>query len=240
MGKKIIINESQFNSIVENIASEASINAKKRNAKNVENVFRKGAAGYNNIKTLAVFTANNPDSQAMSGTFNKKANHKLLQALKEANYIVVPAQGKFGNVENSYAVINISLEATKLYCGKYQQTSFVYTELEDGNVMSYYYEKQDTSLPYNKNTNPYVLADTAEGYTDMSDAEDFFTIIGNKFKYQIPFPTMCECSERITSNFLKEDNQKLIRGKSLQECLDFAINKTGMAPGIMRNILYKN
>lgn len=239
MAKNIIITESQFNNLVENIAAEASISAKKRNEKNVENLFTKKVAGYNNIKTLAVFTAQNPDSQAASGTLNKKLNHSLIKALKEGRYLVVPAKGKFGNTENSFAVINISLEATKVYCGKFQQTSFVFTELNGDTIVNYYYEKEDTEKPYSKVYNPYVLRDTAEGYTDMSDAEDYFTVIGDRFKFSIPFPSLSECATTIEKNYLNEDNKKYFNGKSLNDCIDFTINRVGVASARIRNLLYK-
>ena len=43
-----------------------------RTRKNIENAFKKGKRRYNAIKTFAMFTAENPDSQSATSGFNKK------------------------------------------------------------------------------------------------------------------------------------------------------------------------
>ena len=220
--------------------NEISINAKKRNEKNVEDAYREKKAGYNGIHYIAVFSAENPDSVQATNSVNKKATHSLSKDLKAARYPIIPATGKFGgNVEHSYAIINIGLDACKYFCGKYQQTSFVYTTIIDGEkVHSEYYEKLDATKPYNKTTNPYVVKDFADGFTDMSDADDFFTVIGKGFKYQIPFPTMTEASATIIGNFLCEENSKFMNG-TLNEVVEFSTNGVGLPPVFRRNLLYK-
>ena len=45
---------------------------RQRTRKNIINTFKKGKRGYNAIKTFAVFTAENPDSQSATSGFNKK------------------------------------------------------------------------------------------------------------------------------------------------------------------------
>ena len=97
---------------------------RQRTRKNIENAFKKGKGGYNAIKTFAVFTAENPDSQSA-----------LLQTLKQGGYVIVPAKGKFGNEEHPYIVLNISQESAAYYCGQFQQTSFVYHVLNDDGVL---------------------------------------------------------------------------------------------------------
>ena len=241
---KVKINEEQLKTIVEEstkkILDEISINAKKRNEKNVENAFRKGKPGINGIRHIAVFTAQNPDSNASSTSYNKKANRTLSKDLIKAHYPVVPAKGKFGgNVENSFAVINIDVDTVKYYCGLFQQTSFIYSTLINNTTMhSDYYEKSDISKEYDKDNNPYIIKDSADGFIDMSDAQDNFTVIGKSFKYQIPFPTMTEISETIEKNFLNESNSKWFSG-TLEETIDYTIEKIGQPPFIRRGILYK-
>lgn len=167
------------------LISEDSINAKKRNVKRIENFFRKG--NNNVIKCFAVFTAENPDSQPTDRKTNKNLNKELFDTLR-VQYTIVPTQGKFGNVENSFIVFNITRENAMYYCGKYQQTSFVYSSIdEDGQLLSEYWEKQDAGKPYDKKTNPYVEKDRSAEWVDMSGADDFYTIVGKKFKYSIPF-----------------------------------------------------
>ena len=61
---KEVLNENKQN------LDEISINAKRRNERNIEKVFNKKPL--KTIKTLCVFTANNPDSTQTSSKFNKK------------------------------------------------------------------------------------------------------------------------------------------------------------------------
>lgn len=167
------------------LINEKSINAKKREINRVENFFKKG--NNNLVKCFAVLTAENPDSTKHTASFNQKANDKLFKELK-TQYTIIPSQGKFGNVENSFLVINITQAQASYFCGKNEQTSFVYCYIdENGQLISEYWEKENTELPYHKKTNPYVLKDTSNDWVDMSGADDYYTIVGNKFKFSIPF-----------------------------------------------------
>jgi hypothetical protein len=166
---------------------EKSRSEKKKDVKRIENFFKKG--NNNVVKCFAVLTAENPNSKKQSTKDNQKSNAELYDALK-TQYTIIPTQGKFGNVENSFVVMNISLETAKYFCGKYEQTSFIYSKIdEDGQLVSEYWEKQDTSenVKYDKETNPYVLKDTCNDWVDMSDADDYYTIVGKRFKFSIPF-----------------------------------------------------
>ena len=62
---------------------------RQRTRKNIENAFKKGKRRYNAIKTFAVFTAENSDSQSATSGFNKKQNHSLLQTLKQGEFLTV-------------------------------------------------------------------------------------------------------------------------------------------------------
>lgn len=93
------------------------------------------------IKTLVVFTAENHNSTELKRSQNKKQNESLLIALKDAGYEYVPVIGRFhGNPEHHYAVFNMSLEAAKMLCGRFEQTSFVWCQLDgDGGILSQYW-----------------------------------------------------------------------------------------------------
>lgn len=166
------------------LINEKSINAKKRDIQRVETAFEQGKDNY--IKCFAVLTAENPDSKKATNAYNKKANRDLFKMLK-SQYTIIPTKGKFGNVENSFLVFNIERSVVEYFCGQNEQTSFIYSKVEGGKVVSEYWEKQDVTLPYNKETNPYILKDTCDDWVDMSGADDYYTIVGNKFKYSIPF-----------------------------------------------------
>ena len=130
-----------------------------------------------------------------------------------------------------------------ILCGKYQQTSFVYSELkDDSSIHSEYHEKFDKSLPFNKKTNNYVKKDECDTWEDVSNADDDFTIIGEKFKYSIPFPMLNTVNETICENLRravaveKERGNKTINENNL---LDFTINRVGQSPYLWRKTLTK-
>ena len=186
------------------LVNEDSINAKQRNIKRVENAFNNGVSNY--IRCFAVLTAENPDSKKASNAYNKKANKELFKTLK-TQYTVIPTQGKFGNVENSFLVINIDRGVVEYYCGANEQTSFIFSKVKEGKVVSEYWEKQDVTQPYDKHNNPYVLKDTCDDWVDMSSADDYYTIVGKKFKYSIPF-SIFESYNRKMGELLKEVKDK--------------------------------
>ena len=225
----------------QNNINEASPSEKRRNVRNVENFFKHGKSGFNAIKTIVVLTAENPDSIQSSSQFNKKANKSLLQDIKNGGYAYVPAQGRFGNLEKPYAVFNMSIDAAKYYCGKYQQTSFVISMLSDdgnGAVHSEYWEKANENAPYSKGENDYVKKDECDEWVDMRDATDYFTVIGNKFKYSIPF-SIFESTNKLFCNNIKRiiENGNFPLNESV--ILEFAINHVGMPAYLRRKSIIK-
>ena len=221
---------------------EASISAKKKTVNGVVNAFTKGTSGYNAIKTMAVFTAENPDSTSQPNNVNAKLNSNLYKDLKKGGYVTFRVNGHFGNVEHPYLVINISAEAAAYYCGKYQQTSFVFHTLINGQLHSEYWEKKDETAPYNPKTNPYVKKDESDEWVNEKDADDYYTIIGDSFKYSIPFSIFNEVNESINESLDRIISEKLDEGveTSKDKLLDFTINKVGQTPALYRKAIYRN
>lgn len=211
---KIKLTSEQFNDLisesVSKVLDEFTTHQRIRNIKNAQNVYAKGASGYNGIKCFGVMTAENPDSTEAPRQQNKSFQQSLARELKSSNYVWVWQRGHFGgNDEHSMFIFNISAKALAYYSGKYQQTSFIYGELRDGVVHSEYWEKSDINEPYNPKTNPYVKKDESDTYVDASDFDDY-SIIGKRFKYQIPFSIFQEVSESVCNNLsvLDEGNRK--------------------------------
>lgn len=233
-------NEEHLNKIIreclQEVVDEKSINAKQRDQKNIENVFKKGEPGYNAIKTIAVFTAENPDSQAYSNAENRPLQKSLYRDLKGNGYIIKSVKGKFGSTEHPYMVLNIELDTCKFLCGKYQQTSFVFHRLlDDGTLVSEYWEKSDTTKPYRKGENDYVKKDETTEWVDMSNADDIYTTVGQSFKYQIPFPYLMECNSVINENLDKRIEYQRKRGfYESKDSLMHMIMGTGQFPVIYR------
>ena len=234
--KKVIkLTESELREMIQeevtNVLSEISINAKKRNVNNAIDVFKKGKSGYNNIKTFGIVSAENADSQEQPRSVNKKNMKNMSDSLKSAHYAFVRQKCHFGgNDECSYYIFNISLNTLAHYAGMYEQTSFIFSELRDNEVISHYYEKQDINAPYNKKNNPYILKDTANGYIDATGAENY-SEIGGKFQYSIPFSIFESVNERI------EENLSLIN-EDKEFAIDFGMNRIGISPMFMRQKIY--
>lgn len=227
-----------------NLLNEISISQKKRNVKDFENAFKKGKKGFNAIKTIVVFTSENPDSQQMSSQFNKKIKKSLLHNIKQGGYAFVPAIGQFGNAEHPYAVFNMSIDTAKMLNGKYQQTSFIFSKLNnDGSIHSEYWEKNDESRPYDKGTNDYVMKDQCDEWKDMANADDYFTIVGKKFKYSIPFSIFEDRNRAISNNAIKLVEQEGRRSNATnineEKLIEDSINKVGISPYLWRKALTK-
>lgn len=215
--------------------NEASINAKKRNIRNAIDVYKKGRSGFNGVKTFGVLTSENPDSMKISNRDNKKNLKVLSNYLKSANYIFVKQKGYFaGNVENSYFIFNIGLETLKYYAGLFEQTSFIYGELKNEEVISYYYEKKEIDKSFSKRFNPYIEKDKVVSFVDATDSLDY-SIIGKDFKYRLPFSIFESVSENIYNKF----NESM----SIQEMnsiIDLTINGVGETPHNYRKKIYSD
>lgn len=242
------LNENKLNKIVsesiKTVINEKSISQKKRDNKDVERFFRKGKGGFNNIKSLVVFTAENPDSTELPRSENKKLNKSLLNTIKSGGYKYVPAIGQFyGNPEHPYVVFNMSLDTAKHLCGHFQQTSFVWSELmDDGNIHSEYWEKQDVSAPYNPRENDYVVKDECNDWLDQYDAEDGFTAVGKKFKYSIPFSIFKSLNENFGKNLKRIVESERLRGNTTiteNKILNFSINRKGQSPMLYRKAIIR-
>lgn len=209
------------------------INAKKRTMRNAIDTFKREK--YNGIKTMAVFTAENPDSVSIP------QDDTFLTVLKK-NFITFRVRGHFGNIENPYMVLNISAESASRYCGRFQQTSFVYHNFnDDGSLYGEYWEKRNVNAPYDKKDNPYIKKDESKEWLSHEDAEDSYTIIGSNFRYEIPFSVLNETDDAINENLgrIVESLKKKGCIASKNTLLEFSIHRVGPTPFIYRQWIYK-
>ena len=191
------------------------------------------------IKTLVVFTAENHNLTELKRSQNKKQNKSLLIALKDAGYEYVPVIGRFhGSSEHHYAVFNMSLKAAKMLCGRFEQTSFIWCQLDgDGGILSQYWEKQDVTSPYNVHKNDYILKDEIDEWKDQSKAEDGFTLVGRHFKCTIPFSILESVDAKFGENIKQICEHDTMSGDKI---LDFAINGVGLSPSLYRKAIIRD
>ena len=191
------------------------------------------------IKTLVVFTAENHNSTELKRSQNKKQNKSLLIALKDAGYEYVPVIGRFhGSSEHHYAVFNMSLKAAKMLCGRFEQTSFIWGQLDgDGGILSQYWEKQDVTSPYNVHKNDYILKDEIDEWKDQSKAENSYMLIGRNFSIQLPYGILESINNKFGENIKQICEHDTMSGDKI---LDFAINGVGLSPSLYRKAIIRD
>lgn len=143
------------------------------------------------IKTFAIFTAENRDAIQMIRSQNRELNKELKRDLSGNNleksiiagrYSYYKVKGKYGNVENSFLVYNITLEDAKSLCSKNGQQSFIFCYNNDGNLKFQFWANASRS-GYS-----YKLVDEKDEFNVLdSDAPDYYTQISRDFKFTIPF-----------------------------------------------------
>ena len=157
------------------------------------------------IKTFAIFTAENENKQSYSRAVNKELNKELKKALSfeknlaDGRYSYYKVKGKYGNVEHSFIVYNITLDDAKSLCANHKQQSFIFAINDNGNLKfqfwanasrsGYSYKKVDEKAEFN------ILDD---------DAEDFYTQISRDFKFSIPFTEFEVSAEDMVESITKK------------------------------------
>jgi len=200
-------------------------------------------SGINGIRTIVVLDSMDPDNQRTIKQRNPKARWSPLSIIKSGGYACAPAMEDFGNFYHPYAIFNMSLDLAKKICGKYQQTSFVYSVLnKDGMIHSEYYTKQEPTLPYSKMDNDYIKTDECDTWEDTSKADGNFTVIGKEFKYGIPFKTLYAVNDAIRENLKKTVSVEKLRGNhsiTEESALEYTINGVGLSPYLWRKATTK-
>lgn len=205
--------------------------------------FRNGECNLNGIRTIVVLASVDDDDQQSTNKSSNKARRSLLSIIKSRGYACVPAMEKNGNFDSPYAIFNMSVDMAKKMCGKYQQTSFVYSVLnEDGMIHSEYYSKQDPTLPYNKQANDYIKNGECDTWEDTSKADGNFTVIGKEFKYTIPYKTLYAINDAICENLKRMVSVEKHRGNhsiTEESALEYTIKGVGLSPYLWRKATTK-
>ena len=223
------------------IINEASQNAKVRNLNIAKKMFINGKR-YNNIMNFAIISAENPDSTEDTRANNKKNMKSLSNLLKRDHYVFVRQDGHFGgNPEHSYIVFNIKQEAAAKITGKFEQTSFFYCYPDGkGNITNEYWEKKDTKAPYNSVKNPYEFINKTTKVHNEKDADDFYSVIDNDYKYSIDCEVFAKANDKLEEGLNKLRSQFNLVNESNDDLLDYIYNKTGMKAGAYKKVVFEN
>ena len=132
----------------------------------------------------------------------------------------------------------MSLKAAKMLCGRFEQTSFIWCQLDgDGGILSQYWEKQDVTSPYNVHKNDYILKDEIDEWKDQSKAENSYMLIGRNFSIQLPYGILESINNKFGENIKQICEHDTMSGDKI---LDFAINGVGLSPSLYRKAIIRD
>ena len=206
---------------------------------NSYNSLQERMQGLHCIKTIAVLTAG-PIGAIRRKENGKTRSHSLLGEIQSWRYVYVPANGMLDRQEKLYAVLNISVDMAKTLCGIYQRTAFVFSKMmDDGSMLSEFWEKKDIGIPYHKRSNGYVMKEKGNG-EDMpviSDASDNLVVTGKHFQYKNLFGEIERANSLFSDNvkhMIEVARRKWNGTENEESIMNHTINGVGMSPYLWR------
>ena len=180
------------------------------------NAFRKEKAGFNGIRSFGVITAKDSDLTATGLEQYQQQTEELAKSLRSGHFAFVRQNEPFGNQTEQFCYIfNIPLDALIYYAGMYELNSFFFGKFgDDKKGISQYWTKQDSSKPFHKKRNSYVMDEETEFLLDTNLADDL-PILGDKFKYAFPIKTFELVGNKIMKNIQEyaiEDTREDVEG----------------------------
>ena len=150
-----------------------------------------------NIKTCAILTAANPltGTNHLPKDYNDRLCERLKVYLRTGNFAWFPVKGCYGESEPSFVVYNISLDDALHVGEKFEQEGVIWID-NRGDDIKYQYWERDGHGAFSK-------ISEKDSYSDMTDADDVFTQIGRRFKFQIPF---FDDADNIEENVVSKHN----------------------------------
>ena len=160
------------------LITEKSISQKYKDMKQVQKFIM---GDLKNVKTAVIMSPQNPLGLKGTNRDNRLAKKDLEKYLKDGYYAFHKILGKYGQYEESYIIFNISLEDAKEINLKYVQDTFIFVENTNPMKWSVYKYRSEPEPHYEFNG-------SYEGnITDERSATDFFSKLGKRFKFSIPF-----------------------------------------------------
>lgn len=95
--------------------------------------------------------------------------------LRYGGFVYVPLKGKYGDLEKSYIIFNLTLSDAKTIARDYGQESFFFANVSENRSIIAYYVTSDGCKTYKS-------VDVSETISDETEAEDYFSKFGFKFR----------------------------------------------------------
>jgi hypothetical protein len=134
------------------------------------------------VRTLGFITAENPHGQPEKPNVNNKMNRQLESILKDGLWGYQKIKGKYGSVENTFLVRNISRDDLLRYGNRFNQESVLFGQYfeEEGR-----YGMKFQLLSSENNSIGDVMGER-NVYISREGADDFYSEVKGR-KFQIPF-----------------------------------------------------
>ena len=199
---------------------------------------------FNAIRSIVYFCYEKHDVLPSSKHKKKNADHHyLLQILKDACYECIPVVDEHGCSSHSYLAINISRDNAKRVFGKGGLTSFIFTEFnKTGITHSEYWEKQNVEERYHCKDNDFVIREESEQLKWYSDVEDKYSVIGERFRFSVPWSVLLPIDDSMYSNIcrLLRNLKKDVNSENVETILEFAVNRIGFTPTMYRQAVTRS
>lgn len=175
------------------------------------------------VYSFAIGTPENPMGKKLTKEENARRRTEFEDYLKKNKYKYFMIKEKYGNVENSYMILNVNETDMKEIFGyeNFDQESFIYAE------KVWIDSKNDTGMQYiyfekNKGDSPFVAKDISETIQNQSEAEDFFSSLKN-YKFSIDFDIFKETLQK--ANQYLYDNYKWKLEEFINDTIEYVYEK---------------
>jgi hypothetical protein len=148
------------------------------------------------IRTFAVLSAENPMGKQWSASENNKNTRELKNKLKQMHIQYVPIEGKYGNIEHSFMLFNITRSDAQYLAEWFEQESFFYGINTSPATLIYYETSSSDPTKYRK-------VEENNRITNEYEADDFFSRHGD-FKFKFDLDYFRESIDRICESIINE------------------------------------
>nr|DAR68361.1 MAG TPA: Protein of unknown function (DUF3293) [Caudoviricetes sp.] len=172
-----------------------------------------------NINTIVIISPANPAPQVLSRRENDervaRLEWKLRNELKEGGYNYVKVLGKYGSVEPSFVIYNMSYYEAEDLATEFGHESFIFCEFDHSQRGNTRAGKVSARMYMKDENGDYNLDDSFEGILDRNNTQrnltEFYTQLSKKMKFNIPFgDDGSTISERLSEGFEKYMTDTLI------------------------------
>lgn len=141
------------------------------------------------VGTFVIMSPENPLGNPLSEKENQQRCDIFTKELREGHFPYTQIKGKYGEDETSFIIFNMSCENAIIFSRRYKQESFIFAKVNSDNTVKFdYYQIQNKNDDYLK----YDIFDTSIGFLKMDEATDYYSIIGDNFKFRVPFKNLTE------------------------------------------------